>query len=141
MTRVRCHFSKSFDRHESKLIGLYEEVSVWSFPGFGIIMMIDFFHLLGSSPVIALNSWLMVPTAHSGSSISIFRVIRSQPGDFLGCRCSFIIFMTSHGRNTVGSAKGKSSSACVGSVFVASGPAAHTVHSGNFKLDGDSCFI
>jgi len=63
---------------------------VWSFPGFGIIMMINFFHLL----VIALNSWHMVPTAHSG------------------CSCSFIIFMTLHGRNTIGSAIGKSSSAC-----------------------------
>jgi len=86
MIRVRRHFSKSFDRHKSKLIGLYEEVSVWSFPG-----LIDFFHLFGKQPslVIALNSWHMVPTAHSGSSISIFGVIRSQPGYFFGCSCSF----------------------------------------------------
>jgi len=89
LIRVRRHFSKSFDRHESKLIGLYEEVSVWSFPGFGIIMMIDFF-LFGKQPslVMALNSWHMVAT------VSIFGVVRSQPGDFLGCSCSFIIFMT-----------------------------------------------
>jgi len=123
MIRVRRPFSKSFDG----LIGLYE-VSVWSFPGFGIIIMIDFFHLLGRQPslVIALNSLHMVPTAHSGSSISIFGVIRSQHGDFLDCSCSFIIFMTSHDRNTIGSAIVKSSSVCVsvGSVFVASGPAA-----------------
>jgi len=74
MIRVRRHFSKSFHRHERKLIGLYEEVNVWSFPGFGIIVMIDFFHLFGKKPrlVIALNSWHMVPAAHSGSSISIF---------------------------------------------------------------------
>jgi len=79
-------------------------------------MMIDFFHLFGKqrSLVIALNSWHMVPPAHSGSSISIFGVIRSQPGDFLGCSCSFIIFMTSHGRNTIGSAIGKPSVAGFG---------------------------
>jgi len=112
--RVRRHFSKSFNRHESKLIGLYEEVSMWSFPDFGIIMMLDFFHLFGKQPsfVIALNSWHLLPTAHSGSSISIFGVVRSQPGDFLGCSCSLIIFITLHNRNTIGSAIGKSSSVC-----------------------------
>jgi len=54
MIRLRRHFSKSFDRHESKLIGLYEAVSVWSFPGFGIIMMIDFFHLFGKQPSLVM---------------------------------------------------------------------------------------
>jgi len=43
-------------------------------------------------PDIALNSWHTVPTAHSGSSISISGVIRSQPGDFLGCSCFFYNF-------------------------------------------------
>jgi len=68
------------------------------------------FPLLGKQPslVIVLKSWHMVPTAHSGSSIGIFGVIWSQPGDILGCICSFIIFMTSLGRNTIGSAMGKS---------------------------------
>jgi len=45
--RVNTHFSKSVDKHESRLIGLYDVVIVWSFPGFAIIIIIDFFHVTG----------------------------------------------------------------------------------------------
>jgi len=138
MFRDRRHFSKSFDRHERKLIGLYEEVSVWSFLGFGIIMMIDFFHLLGKqhSFVIVLNSWHMVPTAHSGSSISIFGFSRLYLllYDFAWSKYNWF-----GNRKVVFSLRSyithvccwiwlehifKVGSECVGSVFVASGPAA-----------------
>jgi len=55
------------DRHDSILIGLYDEGIVWSLPGFGIIMTTDFF---GNYPsfVILINSLLIKSTAQFGSS-------------------------------------------------------------------------
>jgi len=41
--RVRRHFSNNLDKHDNKLIVLYDDGVVLSFPGFGIIMIIDFF--------------------------------------------------------------------------------------------------
>jgi len=57
---------------------------VWSFPGFSIIIIIDFFHLTGKWPsfAMALKSWVIVQTAQYGSSVIILGVMRSQPGHF-----------------------------------------------------------
>jgi len=51
-------FSNNLDSHDNNLIGLFHEVIVWSFPGFGMIMTLDFFHLFWKYPsfVIPLNS-------------------------------------------------------------------------------------
>jgi len=40
-------FQKSLGKHERRLVGLYDVGIVWSFPGFAIIITIDFFHLTG----------------------------------------------------------------------------------------------
>jgi len=51
--RLSRHFSNNLDRHDNKLISLYDEGILWSF--FGIIMKTDLIHLLGSTQVLGFN--------------------------------------------------------------------------------------
>jgi len=47
-------FSNNFERQVSKLIGLYYYACVLSFPGFGIITMVDFIHFWVKYPSLAI---------------------------------------------------------------------------------------
>jgi len=44
LMRSSSTFSNNLDRQVSKLIGLYDDGCVLSFPGLGIMIIIDFFH-------------------------------------------------------------------------------------------------
>lgn len=79
-----------------------------SFPGFGIIIMIDFFHLL--TWVVAetykkrkdsIEEFADTSTAQYRSLIIIFVVIRSPPKVVFGLS-SLMTFVISFGRNEVG---------------------------------------
>lgn len=82
LIRKSSIFSNNFDRQVSKLISLYYNGCVLSFPGFGIITMVKFFHFGGKYPsfAIVLNNRQMCRIAHFGISMSIFGVIKSQAG-------------------------------------------------------------
>lgn len=80
----------------SKLFCLFDDGCILSFPGLGIITITDFL------------SKQMCSTAHFGSSLISFGVIKSKPSDFLVFSYSLIAFVISLGRNSMGSCGGKS---------------------------------
>jgi len=97
---VRRHFYTNLDGHDNISIGLYDEWSVWSFPGFGIIIIIDVFHFLESTQVlIPLKSLHMKFAAQFEISNIIFGVIKS----FSGFSSFLITFTISRARNKTGS--------------------------------------
>jgi len=69
----------SFDRTESKLIGLYDSVNFAGLPGFWMILICATFHRNGKKPplITTLHNWVMYFIAISGSICSILLIMRS----------------------------------------------------------------
>lgn len=78
-------FSSILEKIDIRLIGRYDSAWYKSFPGFGIMIMVDIFHLSGKYLIrtIALNIWVSWRVASCGSSMIIRPLILSGPGAFL----------------------------------------------------------